>query len=184
MPREHFVANFHRIVNFKKIKNPEPFTIVSHLRGKNGASMVTVRTMGVRPIREMNNLRQHWFHPAEVLPSLGKTHRLQDIGYTGLHFEIHAVFKFPKSLKQGKFGFQIRASPDAQERTGIYYDIGKKLFVIDKSLTSFNKSIDATSEMGHFELFTILDSVGEEEVETLSLRIFVDNSIVEVSLFF
>ena len=179
LPREHFVVNYHRILNYRRIKKPEPFSVVSVQR-VNGYRIHTLRTMGVRPIHELLQLRQHWFKPTELLSSLGRTHRLQDTGYSGIHYEIRAQFRFPRDQNAGRYGFSLRASPDGQEQTGVYYDLSRKQIVVDKTRASSNATIDSTSEIGHFELFQILNSAGDMEMETLDLRIFVDNSIIEV----
>jgi beta-fructofuranosidase len=180
MPREHIVVNYHRVTNFKSLAYRGALTVVAS-EMKNGKRMDMLRTLGSRPIQEMTRLRQNWFVPNTPLTTLGSTHRYQDIGYTGAHYEIHAQFQFPLVLDKGRYGFVVRASTDGQERTVIYFDLGMKRIIVNKSRTSSNKSIDARSEWGNFELLTILNAVGEEERETLDLRIFVDNSIIEVS---
>ena len=67
-------------------------------------------------------------------------------------------------------GVKVRCSPDGEEETLIYYDAEEKKLKIDTTKSSLTDKIK-TVEGGPFEL---------KEGELLTLRIFIDKSIVEV----
>ena len=67
-------------------------------------------------------------------------------------------------------GVKVRCSPDAEEETLIFYDAKEKKLKIDTHKSSLTDKIK-TVEGGPFEL---------NEGELLTLRIFIDKSIVEV----
>ena len=179
LPREHLVVNYHRVANFKKLLYPKSFTVIS-TNVYSGHKVDTIRTLGVRPVREIKRLRQRPFPISPVQGNLGSAQKWENTRYQGKHYEIHAQFQFPTYSKNGKFGFIVRASPDFEEHTSIYFDMGARKIVVDKSKSSSNRSIDCRSEWGVFELLDIQNPVGIIEKETLDIRIFVDNSIIEV----
>jgi len=74
----------------------------------------------------------------------------------------------PGTAKQ--CGVKVRCSPDEEEETLIYYDAEDKKLKIDTTKSSLTSDIKAV-EGGPFEL---------NEGELLTLRIFIDKSIVEV----
>ena len=67
-------------------------------------------------------------------------------------------------------GVKVRCSPDGKEETLIYYDTQEKKLKIDTTNSSLKSDIKAI-EGGPFEL---------NQGELLTLRIFIDKSIVEV----
>ncbi len=74
----------------------------------------------------------------------------------------------PGTAKQ--CGVKVRCSPDGEEETLIYYDAEEKKLKIDTTKSSLTSDIKAV-EGGPFEL---------NDGELLTLRIFIDKSIVEV----
>ena len=74
----------------------------------------------------------------------------------------------PGTAKQ--CGVKVRCSPDGEEETLIYYDAEEKKLKIDTTKSSLTSKIKAV-EGGPFEL---------NDGELLTLRIYVDKSIVEV----
>jgi beta-fructofuranosidase len=74
----------------------------------------------------------------------------------------------PKNASQ--FGLKVCASPDSQEQTLVYYDAVEKKLKIDTTKSSLGEGIKSV-EAGPFEL---------QYDETLTLRVFIDKSVVEV----
>ena len=104
-----------------------------------------------------------------------KEKKLENIDVDGeVNLDLHSdsielrVTMDPGTAKQ--CGVKVRCSPDGEEETLIYYDSEEKKLKIDTTKSSL---IDKTKtvEGGPFEL---------NEEELLTLRIFVDKSIVEV----
>jgi len=74
----------------------------------------------------------------------------------------------PKSAKQ--FGLKVCTSPDGREQTLVFYDAVEKKLKIDTTRSSLGEGTKSV-EGGPFEL---------KYDETLTLRVFIDKSVVEV----
>lgn len=91
--------------------------------------------------------------------------RLEDISGNSIELLIEMV---PKGAKQ--FGVKVCTSPDSKEQTLVFYDAAEKKLKIDTTNSSLGEGKKAV-EAGPFEL---------KVDETLTLRVFVDKSVVEV----
>ena len=88
-------------------------------------------------------------------------------GVAGDSLELLVEFE---STGASAYGVKVRASPDGQEETSIFYDAKEKLLKVD-TRRSGPHDTPGTVEAGPFEL---------KAGERLKLRIFVDRSVVEV----
>ncbi|MHC4258937.1 MAG: glycoside hydrolase family 32 protein [Planctomycetota bacterium] len=91
--------------------------------------------------------------------------RLKKVSGNSIELFIEMV---PKGAEQ--FGIKVCVSPDSAEQTLIYYDATRKKLMVDTTNSSLNEGKKAI-EGGPFEL---------KADETLTLRVFVDKSVVEV----
>ena len=121
-------------------------------------------TLRMRPVKEIESLRGR-----------GKTWANFDIPVSG-ELPIHGVrgdcFEMvieSTILGAGPFGVKLRASKDGKEKTLVYYDAKKGSLVMDT--TKSGLSVRKTVESAPFSL---------KRGEPLKLRIFVDQSVVEV----
>lgn len=122
-------------------------------------------TLRMRPVKELEQLRQGITVKKNFTVEAGKPLSLDGFGKELMELEI--------TLDPGKatrVGVEVGRSDNGQELTTIYYDIPKKVLAFDatKSSTGFGRKI---VEEGPFSL-----SKGEQ----LTLRVFVDRSIIEV----
>jgi beta-fructofuranosidase len=92
---------------------------------------------------------------------------------------------FPPSARNAsnlKAGFRILSSK--YESTAIYYQFSNESLIVDRSDSSAaaatTQGISTNNEAGRLRLFDIATSHDSSSIETLTLTIVVDNSIVEV----
>ena len=85
------------------------------------------------------------------------------------NYEIEATFSHLSG--QEKFIFNVRQSPSSVEITKIIFNLEAHCITVDRSHSSKESLGKSSSESGQFQLFT-----GED----LCIRIFVDNSLLEV----
>ncbi len=133
--------------------------------------MVTLRpdgTAGQQPAPEFHALR-HQHRSARSVPLTADGIALfPDYRQQAATLEIIAQFH-PGTAQQ--VGLVIRRSPDGSEQTRIYYDAGRQLLMADRSRVSLDQDTDHDSQSGPLAL---------APAETLTLHVFLDNSLVEI----
>jgi len=122
-------------------------------------------TLRIRPVEELERLRYN----GRILENftVGPDSEIKLDKIQGNSVEL-AVEMIPDGAKQ--FGVKVCCSPGGEEQTGVYYDAVAKRLCVDTrqaSLTEGPKKV----EQGPFEL---------KQGESLTLRVFVDKSVVEV----
>jgi len=122
-------------------------------------------TLRMRPVKELENLRQNEKVKRNFTVKAGSDSGLDDFGSELLELEITML---PGNSK--KCGVMVCCSKDGREKTILYYDALKKKLMCDATGSSigFGRKI---VEGGPFEL---------KPDEPLVLHVFVDRSIVEV----
>lgn len=121
-------------------------------------------TLRMRPVKELETLRSHEKAWTNVVLADGEQKPLA--GVTGDACEIALAIE-PGAAKH--CGVKVRASPDGEEETLIYYDAEKKELVFDS--THSGKVGRKAVERAPFDL---------PAGEPLALWVFVDKSVVEV----
>lgn len=122
-------------------------------------------TLGMRPVKELEQLRLNEKTAANIELSQGSEVKLKDLGSELMELEVSFL---PNASRQ--YGVKVCVSEDGREETVIYYDQEDKMLKFDtrKSGISFGRKI---IEEAPLEL---------KSGEPLVLRVFVDKSIVEV----
>jgi beta-fructofuranosidase len=135
-------------------------------------SLPRVLTLGssgeleTRPIPELSTLREQELHVKLPVPiSEGETLL---VGVSGDAMEIQSEIEMKNARKAG---FMVYASPDKTEKTLVLYDKDRGTLSIDRSQSSQDPECKKERFEGKLEL-----AAGEP----LSLRIFLDHSILEV----
>ncbi len=122
-------------------------------------------TLRMRPIKELENLRQNERVKNNFIVKDGTELKLNDFGGELLELEITMQ---PGTAKQ--LGVKVACSDDDREQTALFYDASDKKLKCDATQSSIGfgrKKIEG----GPFEL---------RKDELLVLRVFIDKSIVEV----
>ena len=142
-------------------------------------------TLRIQPIEELTRLRKNEKSRKDFVIEDGKPLKLNDIA--GDTIELELVLRPGKGVK--RFGAKVYCSPDGKEQTPVLCDLEKKCLRVDVSKSS-EKNIPyhtfvlaqgrvpketgnprVTAQEAPFEL-------GDDE--TLTLRLFLDRSILEV----
>lgn len=168
LPRELFLVFIPGVI--KALKTPledlESFGLEDEKDGMTG-----VRTLGIRPLPELAQLRIEESIPLldVVLPTAsGETDEKVDV--TGVHWELEAEIDVRPGCKRA--GFLIRHTPDLAVRTIIYFSPETEEIIVDRG--------DAKLDVrGPHTLFTLRRDQ-EELLELLHLRIFCDRDVLEV----
>ena len=119
----------------------------------------SMTTLGHRPAPQVRSLRN-----GKCKSLLADLRSIQSANY-----EIEATFSHLSG--QEKFIFNVRQSPSSVEITKIIFNLEAHCITVDRSHSSKESLGKSSSESGQFQLFT-----GED----LCIRIFVDNSLLEV----
>jgi beta-fructofuranosidase len=116
-------------------------------------------TLGVRPAHQVESLRPIT-RPLSLqnFPSIKSN-----------NFEFEAIFIAP--FEGDIFRFKVRECPNSSEVTKIIFDTQNNQVSVDRSQSSLESLGITTNEIGNFELLP-----GED----LKVRVFVDNSVLEV----
>lgn len=126
--------------------------------------------VSIRPVEEMKSLRSEQFeaHNLQISSSLQALPGLHDNrGEILVRFD---PIKGRRGFVNERFGLILRRSNDGQEQTRIYYDALTKKLVMDRSTSSLEERVLKNIETGDLDL----------KNEPLTLRIFMDRSVIEV----
>jgi len=119
----------------------------------------------MRPAEELQALRYNGRKLADLTVKADSELKLPNVRGNGIELAIQMV---PDGAKQ--FGVKVCCSPDGQEQTLVFYDAVEKKLKVDTRQSSLGEGPKKV-EAGPFEL---------KAGEVLTLRVFVDKSIVEV----
>ncbi|AJQ28972.1 glycoside hydrolase family 32 protein [Pelosinus fermentans] len=133
---------------------------------KDGSKVLSV------PVEEMQKLRDTQVSYKNLNVSEGQKGYLKKVN--GDSLEIKARIKLLKG--NGRFGLIARESDDGKEKTLLYYDVGKREFVVDRSESGIN---DWNKETGE-DYSQSRAKVDLKDDRYLDLQIFIDRSSIEV----
>jgi len=121
--------------------------------------------LGVEPAPELSALRGRHLgvDSATVSPATP-----MQVGVQGVALEIVAEFV---PAQAGQFGLKVRCAPDGSEQTLIAFEPGSGWLSIDRERSSQDAAVDREPHGTHVKLAAR---------ENLTLRIFVDRSVIEV----
>lgn len=122
------------------------------------------RTLRLRPVEELNQLRYNEQTVENIAVEADKEVLIEEI--TGNTIELMVEID-PQGA--GQCGVKVCKSPDGAEQTLVYYDAADKKLKIDVTRASLGEG-PKNIEAGPFQL---------KPGETLTLRVFVDKSVVE-----
>jgi len=183
LPREYFRKAIYNIVNNEAVQEIASWRISSTNEADN---TVDILTLGQVPAREVLQAIQASTPKTESDRTLNSSSS-STISFTSTvgsnNYLLSASLSFPSSARSSdlKAGFKILSSQ--YESTTIYYQFSNESLIVDRSNSSAaaesSPGFDTINEAGKLRLWDIKTN-GEVQMESLDLRIIVDNSVLEV----
>lgn len=138
----------------------------------------TVQTLGIRPLPELQNLRQskpvQWTSISDDEMVTGRL-----ISTKSSNWEMQATIHVRPDVHQ-RIGFHIRLDDGQSQQTSLYFSPGKEEIVVDRSISNREEDIQKDSQSGPFTLLVSEGADGQQEIETLRLHVFSDGDVLEV----
>ncbi|KAM0281660.1 hypothetical protein ACHAQH_003391 [Verticillium albo-atrum] len=173
MPRELFLSTTHNVV--RGLKSPLE-DLRSFKMTNDSAGVKTLQTLGIKPIDDLKTVRPS--RPAEW-SALGCTSASGVLRERTRNqsWELDAVITVDPNQK--RIGFNICQSPDASQRTAVYFSPQDEQLILDRSLSNSEADIEKPLLSGPFTLLYSRENE-TEKLEKLRLRIFLDGDVLEV----
>lgn len=177
LPREVYVQVHSNVLTNRTVFNEQkgPWLLSSSSKTSEVSKLTT---LGIRPISEINVLRHGAKHrkiAAKInSQSAKKTLKISD----STNFELSINMTIPAGTKAG---VQFRASRDGREVTTLIYDPSTETLTLDRRNSSLiPQFIKTPGAKEIYEAKHFLLNYSDKASEQLELRIFVDESLVEV----
>ncbi|CAF1405794.1 unnamed protein product [Adineta ricciae] len=171
LPREVFIQVISNVVHINESLNAS-WTLTS-----NQDETFTFKTLGIRPIDEIVNLRKT---NEFIRKQSQKFHQRIDylhMNVTSLNFELKGNINISLNSTAG---FVFRRSTNGLEYTTLYYNSSNEYLILNRTSSSLIKQFDDQTIYAKHLLLTRQISTNFVEKELLSLHIFLDNSLLEV----
>ncbi|CAM2710405.1 unnamed protein product [Rotaria socialis] len=173
LPREVFVQVYKNVVNIhESISQPGPWTVIP-----SGQGTYTCKTLGIRPINEVINLRQNSSYLALTSQTFDQATDFVSLNMSSSNFEMKATINISQNATAG---FTFRRSSNGLEYTTLIYDPVSEYLVLNRTYSSLIKAFDHTIVYAKHTLLTTLIDENTTQKELLSLHIFLDNSLLEI----
>ncbi|KAM0331500.1 hypothetical protein ACHAQA_003177 [Verticillium albo-atrum] len=173
IPRELFLSTTRNVV--RGLKSP-----LEELRSfkvtDDGSGTKTLETLGIKPIDDLRALRPS--RPAEwsALGRISSSGVLRE--RTRTHsWELDAVVTIHPTHQ--RIGFNVCQSPDASQRTVVFFSPQDEQIIVDRSLSNDEADIQKPLLSGPFTLLYSRENE-TEKLEKLRLRIFRDGDVLEI----
>lgn len=143
----------------------------------DGSRRKTVQTMGIRPLQELQTLRQRKPITWSSIPSAQVSGHL--INASSTSWELEATVRVDPRLHR-RLGLDILHNGDKSRRTRIYFSPSAEEIVVDRSRSNNKSDIQKDAVSGAFTLLVSENDDGREGIETLQLRVFSDGDVLEI----
>lgn len=186
LQRELFEKTITNVVNNEAVQEVGSWRIVSN---DTSTEIVDIVTLGQVPLREVVSAWENTTVQNEADRTFNGTSTTAQIvpfnaSVSSRHFVLSASLSFPAEARNSSdllAGFRILSSE--YESTSIYYQFSNESLIVDRSSSSAaaasNVGFSTFNEAGRLRLWD-RNTNGTAQMETLDLRIVVDNSIVEI----
>ena len=173
LPREAFVQVYKNVVNINgSLSQRGPWTLVLNANGT-----YTLKTLGVRPINEVTHLRRHSIPVRYASKTFNQVTEFTSLNVASYNFELKANIDISSNATAG---FVIRKSPSGLEYTTLIYDPVSEYLILNRTYSSLIRKFDHSSIYAKHILLTTAIDENTTQKESLSLHIFLDNSLLEV----
>lgn len=172
-PREVFIQVYHNVVLINgSLSQRGPWIVIPNTDGT-----YTCKTLGVRPIDEVKKLREDSENIVLVDRTFDQPTKFTNFDISSSNFELQALINISTNASAG---FVFRRSADGSEYTTLIYDPISEYLIINRTYSSLIEEFDNSTVYAKHTLLTTRINDNTSQKELLSLRIFVDNSLIEV----
>lgn len=140
-------------------------------------------TLGIRPVAELQRLRENCAHMHEnrniSLPQdpSGTSHHICST-YTAV-WELETTISMQSGCETETVGFHLCLAEDSSIRTTVSFTLRDETITVAREASNSRKDINRCPDQGPFTLFFSAQD-GEEILEKLHLRVFLDGDVLEV----
>ena len=181
VPREIFLLRIPRVVGALRssLRDISTFELRPEPDGNN---TTTVLTLGVRPVAELERLREtsHHQHSAAAV-ALPESDSITSRGIChtrSTSWELTATVAIGAGCQE--VGFHLRHNADLSTCTTVTFSAVTETIVVDRHATTTDPAINKCPDAGPFTLLTTRDAEGRDSLEKLRIRILSDRDILEV----
>ncbi|KAH7169975.1 glycosyl hydrolase [Dactylonectria macrodidyma] len=175
LPRELFLYTVKGVTGTLKTPLEDICSIQVSDCISTGNAAKNIQTLGIRPLSDLQTLKQSRPTTWSNLGAEGGTGRLMDNASSS--WELEATINVQRD--QGRLGFYIRHDNDLSQRTSISFSAQEEKIVVDRCLSNNQEDVKKHNISGPFTLFSFSEE-GAEVMEKLHLRIFCDGDVLEV----
>ncbi|CAF0713401.1 unnamed protein product [Adineta steineri] len=173
LPREVFVQVYANIVDVDgSLTQQGPWTVLP-----NSDGTYTFKTLGIRPIDEVIKLRQNNNPVYLVSQTFNQPTLFTSLNISSSNFELQTYINVSSNTSAG---FVFRRSSNGLEYTALIYDPVSQYLILNRTYSSLIPMFENSTIYAKHALLTTKIDDHTTQKELLSLRIFVDNSLVEV----
>ena len=144
----------------------------------SGNGTYTFKTLDIRPINEVTNLRQNNSIVTPITETFNQSTPFTSLNVSSSNFELQANINITSNAIAG---FVFRRSSNGLEYTTLIYDPISQYLILNRTYSSLITLFANSTIYAKHALLTTMIENNTKQMELLSLRIFVDNSLVEVS---
>ena len=172
-PREVFIQVYTNVVGINEsLIGNSPWIIISNSNGT-----YTCKTLGVRPIDEITKLRNNNNVNILSTETFNQTTNFTSLNVSSTNFELEVKLNISGNATGG---LVFRRSSDGLEYTTLIYDPISEYLILNRTCSSLITAFVLTPIYAKHTLLTTIDNENITQKELLYLRIFVDNSLVEI----
>jgi beta-fructofuranosidase len=173
LPREVFVQVYQNIVNVNQsFSRQGPWILIPNINGT-----YTFKTLGVRPINEVTNLRQGSNFISVMSQTFNQTTEFASLNVFSSNFELKANIDISSNTTAG---FVFRRSSNGLEYTTLIYDPASEYLILNRTCSSLITEFGHNTIYAKHALLTAQIDGNNTQKEFLSLHIFLDNSLLEI----
>ena len=181
VPREIFLLRIPRVVGALRsaLRDVSPFELRPE---PDGSNTTTVLTLGVRPVAELEQLREDSHHQhREAAVALPDSDLITSRGIWHTRttsWELEAIVAVGAGCQE--VGFHLRHDADLSICVTVTFSTATETIVVDRHASNADPAINKCPDAGPFTLLTTRDDEGRDNLEKLRIRILSDGDILEV----
>jgi beta-fructofuranosidase len=179
VPREIFLLRIPKVVGALRsaLQDISPF----ELSPDPDDTTTTVLTLGVRPVAELEQLREGAHRHSAAAIALPESDSITSRGICHTRspsWELEATVAVGAGCQE--VGFHLRHNADLSTCTTVTFSVATETIVVDRHASNNDPAINKCPDAGPFTLLTTRCAEGRDSLEKLRIRILSDGDVLEV----